>query len=610
MATRSSGDAALPPPGPVATAAMPSAPAGRVAPAGTGTAASPAPAAADVRAAQASRAGRKPVNEDAIGIRLPEGALQSRRDVVLALADGVSGSGDARHAAEACVQGFLTDYYATPATWSVRTSADRVLAALNRWLHGQALQYTRSRQGLLATFSALVLRGQAAHVFHIGDSRVWRLRGDTLELLTRDHATSVGGRDFLTRALGMDHVVEIDFAVTDACAGDVFLLTSDGVHGVLPPARLRQLLAAAARDPQACCERLLDAALAAGSDDNVSCQLLVVDSAAAPDAGDSRRELAQLPLLPDLVPGQRLDGLRVERELQANARSQVYLVRDEASGEALVLKTPSRRFEGDAATLERFALEDWLGQALRHDQLVRGLPPPRPRSGLYLLQEYLEGETLAEWSARHPLPAPQAVVELAAQAIRGLQALHRREVLHQDLRPANVLLCRDGRLKLIDLGSAGLRGNLAGDCPGAAEYAAPEVLLGQARDERADQYSLAVTLHELLSGSHPYGEDYARIRSLFDLRRLRYRSACAFNPHVPPWLDAALAKALAPNPEDRYETLSEFLADLRRPNPALANVSARPWLERDPAGFWRAWALLATALALLQLFWQVAPFRH
>ena len=560
-----------------------------------------------VRAAQASRTGRKAVNEDAIGIRLPTGSLLARRGVVLALADGVSGSGDARQAAEACVQGFLTDYYATPATWCVRTAAGRVLAALNRWLHGQGLQYERARQGPLTTFSALVLRGPAVQVFHVGDSRVWRLRSGTLEPLTRDHATGTGARTLLTRALGMDHVVEIDFVVTDARAGDRFLLTTDGVHGTLPAARLRQLLADAEPDPQACCERILEAALAAGSDDNVSCQLLLVDDTALPDALDSRRELAQLPLLPDLAPGQQLDGLRVERELQANARSQVYLVRDEASGVRHVLKTPSRRFEGEAATLERFALEEWLGRTLGHRHVVRGIAPPRPRRGLYLLQEYLEGETLSAWAARHPAPPPQQVVALAAQAVAGLQALHRREVLHLDLRPANLFLCHDGTLKLIDLGAAALLGDSPGDCPGAAEYAAPEVLLGQGRDERADQFALAVTLYELLTGAHPYGEGYVRARDLFALRRLRYRSACARNPHVPPWLDAALARALAPHAGERYPSLSEFLADLRRPNPALAAVSARPWLERDPAAFWRAWALLATALALLQLFWRMVP---
>lgn len=564
-----------------------------------------------VRAGQASRAGRKADNEDAIGIRLADAGLLARRGIVLALADGVSGSGAGRQAAETCVQGFLCDYYATPDTWSVRTAGERVLASLNRWLHGQGQHYSQMHRGFLATFSALVLRGQTAHFFHVGDSRIWRLRGSTLEPLTRDHATRVGGgATYLTRALGMEHGVEIDYGQADARVNDVFLLTTDGVHDVLPPAQLRALLADAAADPQAACENMLDAAHAAGSDDNLSCQVLIVDTLAASDADDSRQQAARLPLLPDLEPGHRVDRLCVEAELHANARSQVYLVRDEETGQRLVLKTPSRLLEGDSEALERFALEDWLGQRIDHPHLVRGLAPRGERHGLYLLQEYLEGETLAAWARRHPQPPVQTVVAFAAQAIKGLQALHRRDVLHQDLRPDNLFLCADGRLKLIDLGAAriaGLASSAVDDCPGAAEYAAPECLLRLPRDERADQFALAVTLYELLTDAHPYGEDYTRADTLFQLQRLRYRSACRFNPHVPLWLDAALGKALSLSPAARYDSLSEFLADLRRPNPALGPVASRPWLERDPAGFWRAWALVMTLLALLQFFWHLGP---
>lgn len=573
-----------------------------------------APAGLCVRAGQASRAGRKSENEDALGIRVPEPPLLARKGVALALADGVSGAGEGRHAAEACVQGFLSDYYSTPDTWSVRTAGERVLSALNRWLHGQGQQYTQVHQGFLTTFSAVVLRAQSAHLFHVGDSRVWRWRQGALEPLTLDHATRLGaGKTYLTRALGMAHQVEIDYRVCDVAAGDVFLLSSDGVHEFLSPPRLKRLLNDAAADPQACCERLLDAALEAGSDDNLSCQLLVVDALAPPEAGDSRRLAASLPLLPDLAPGQRLDGLVVEAELHANARSQVYRVRDEAGGRTLVLKTPSRLCEGDEAALARFAVEDWLGQRFDHRHLIRGVVPVRERSGLYLLQEALEGETLSAWRRRHPRPAVPEVVALAAQAVKGLQALHRREVLHQDLKPDNLFLCSDGTLKLIDLGAArvaGLEDAEGADFPGAAEYAAPECLLHLPRDARADQFALAVTVYELLTGAHPFGEEWTRARTVYDFRRLRYQSACRHHPHVPLWLDAALCKALALDPEQRYESLSEFLADLQRPNPALAPVGARPWLERDPAGFWRALALALAAVALLEFLLLVAPVRH
>ncbi|HET8730110.1 MAG TPA: bifunctional protein-serine/threonine kinase/phosphatase [Moraxellaceae bacterium] len=567
-----------------------------------------------VRAAQASRAGHKAENEDAIGIRVPDAPLLARKGLSLAIADGVSGAGEGRHAAEACVQGFLSDFYSTPDTWSVRTAGERVLNALNRWLHGQGQQYTQIHQGFLTTFSALVLRARSVHLFHVGDSRIWRLRQRTLEPLTLDHATRVGaGKTYLTRAVGMAHEVEIDYRISDAAAGDVFLLTTDGVHEFLTPARLKKLLDSAADDPQACCERLLDAALEAGSDDNVSCQLLVVDSLDVPEAGDTRRQVESLPLLPDLSPGQRLDGLIIEEEVHANARSQVYRVRDERTGRLLVLKTPSRLCEGDAAALARFAVEDWLGQRFDHRHLIRGIAPPETRSSLYLLQEALQGETLTSWRKRYPFPAVQDVIALAEQAIKGLQALHRREVLHQDLKPDNLFLCTDGTLKLIDLGSArvaGLEEVADTDCPGAAEYASPESLLHLPRDERADQFSLAVTLYELLTGEHPFGDEWTRARTLFDFRRMRYQSACRQHPHVPLWMDAALCKALSLDPDNRYETLSEFLADLKRPNPALAPVGSRPWLERDPTGFWRALSLALAGIALLELLLLLAPWRH
>lgn len=566
-----------------------------------------------LRAGQASRAGRKPENEDALGIRLPASARDRHKGAALALADGVSGAGQGRQAAEACVQGFLDDYYSTPDTWSVRTSGERVLAALNRWLHGQGQQYTQVHQGFLATVSAVVLRAHAVHVFHVGDSRVWRLRRGILLALTRDHATrTAAGKRYLTRAMGMAHDVEIDYLVDDAEPGDLFLLTTDGVHDFLPPARLAELLAGVADEPQAGCERLLDAALAAGSNDNLSCQMLVVEALDPPEADDSRRRAAALPLLPDLAPGQRLDGLVVEEELHATARSQVYRVRDEASGRQLALKTPSRLCEGDAAALAHFALEDWLGQHFAHPNLIRGMTPLRERSGLYLLQELLDGETLAAWRERNPRPPVQDVVAFAAQAVKALQALHRREVLHQDIKPDNLFLCRDGSLKVIDLGAAhasGLGEADTADCPGAVEYAAPECRLQLPRDERADQFSLAATLYELLTGKLPFGEGWLQAHSVFDFQRLRYRSACHAHPHVPLWLDAALCKALASDPAARYDSLSEFLADLQRPNPDLAPVSARPWLQRDPAGFWRALALALGVVALVEFLLLASPWR-
>ena len=295
-----------------------------------------------VRAAQASRAGRKPENEDAMGIRLPVDHAQTRKGLALALADGVSGAGEGRRAAEVSVQGFLSDYYATPETWTVKTSAFRVLSALNRWLYGQGQQYTQMHQGFLTTFSALILRSQTAHLFHVGDTRIQRLRDSTLEPLTLDHATRVGAeKTYLTRAFGMDWQVDIDYRAVEVQAGDIFLLSTDGVHEFLPVPQLKKLLAQARDNPDACCEALLDAAYEAGSDDNISCQVLVVDSLDSPAADDSRLQATRLPLLPGLAIGQHIDGMLVEAELHASPRSQLYRVHDTITRRTMALKMPS-----------------------------------------------------------------------------------------------------------------------------------------------------------------------------------------------------------------------------------------------------------------------------
>ncbi|MDQ8037939.1 MAG: bifunctional protein-serine/threonine kinase/phosphatase [Pedobacter sp.] len=584
--------------------------------AGPVTSASATPHGLQVRAAQASRAGRKAENEDALGIRVPGDHQRNAKGVVLAIADGVSGAGEGRRAAEVSVQGFLSDYFATPETWTVKTSGERVLSALNRWLHGQGQQYTQAHHGFLTTFSALVIRSQTAYLFHIGDSRIQRLRqdatgGSTLEPLTQDHATRVGAeKTYLTRALGMDWQVEIDFRKTDVQAGDIFFLSTDGVHEFLPRPMLKKLLAGATENPEACCESILDIAYEAGSDDNLSCQILVVDALAPLGADDSRLQAATLPLLPDLAPGQLIDGLRVEAEMHANARSQLYRVRDEKSGKRYALKTPSRLFEGDSEQLSRFAQEDWIGQRLDHAHVVKGITPRQARQSLYLLQEWLEGETLAQWRKKNPCPSAQQVAGFAEQAIKGLRALHRRETLHQDIKPENLFLCTDGRLKVIDLGAAHVAGMSdipPADRPGAAEYAAPEFALNLPRDARADQFSLAVTLYELLTGQHPFNNGnssgYSNASTLADFQKLEYTSACRYNPHVPLWFDAALRKALSPSPASRYDSLGEFLQDLQKPNPALSPVNAQPWIERDPVGFWKVLALFMTLLAVMELLW-------
>ncbi|MBN7796735.1 bifunctional protein-serine/threonine kinase/phosphatase [Parahaliea mediterranea] len=555
---------------------------------------------------QYSCAGRKAINEDAIGIRAPDGPLLTTKGVAAVIADGVSSAEAGREASQSCVTGFLSDYFSTPETWTVRHSVQQILTALNRWLYRSGQGLPDARRGFITTMSALVLKSQQAHLFHIGDSRIYLLRDGRLEQLTRDHTVPVGdGHRYLARALGLDIHLEADYRNLALERGDLFLLTTDGVHDVLGAAQLAELLVNAGDDLAATCRTLCDTALRAGSDDNLSCQLLRVSSLPTPEIDDVVGRLTQLRFPPPLAAGNVLDGFRIERELHASPRSQVYLVRDVQSGERFCMKTPSDNFSDDPAYIERFVLESWIGSRINSPYVARVVDPGRPRTCLYYLSEYVDGMTLAQWMREHPRPAVEEALYLVCQIARGLRALHRRETLHQDLKPDNILIDASGQVKIIDFGSCSVASIAEIATPlvrdsalGTASYAAPEYTVGRKPDPRADLFSLAVITYELLTGTAPFEGKLERCRSQRDFLATRYTPSYRINPRVPHWMDGALRKALRFHPERRHGDVSEFAHELQHPNPAYLEYHQRPLMDRKPL---LAWQLIAAALAVAEL---------
>src|SRR5580698_6296511 len=155
---------------------------------------------------QCSDRGRKEINQDFHGVLIPAEPLLSSKGIAIVLADGISSSDVSHIASESAVKSFLTDYYCTSESWSVKTSAQRVIAATNSWLHSQTRrsQYAYDKdRGYVCTLSAMVIKSTTAHVFHIGDSRIYRLAGHSLEQLTDDHRVIISPeQSYLGRALG------------------------------------------------------------------------------------------------------------------------------------------------------------------------------------------------------------------------------------------------------------------------------------------------------------------------------------------------------------------------------------------------------------------------
>ena len=211
----------------------------------------------------------------------------------------------------------------------------------------------------------------------------------------------------------------------------------------------------------------------------------------------------------------------------------------------------------------------------------------------------------------HPRPALEEVRAIVEQVAHGLQALHRRGMLHQDLRPANVVIDAQGPARIIDLASAHVPGLYAADearpmaIEGTLQYTAPEYLAGQGGDERSDLFSLAAIAYQMLAGQLPYGLQPARLRPGDDPRRLRYVPLAHHRPDLPAWLDAVLRKALHPQPARRQQAAAEFAHDLRAPGPDFHRRRAPPLAERDPVAFWQTVAALL-GLAVIGLLGVVA----
>jgi serine/threonine protein phosphatase PrpC len=516
-------------------------------------------------------------------------------------------------ASESAVKAFLEDYYCTSEAWSVRTSGERVLTATNSWLYAQTrrsqFRYEQEK-GYVCTFSGMVLKSCTAHLFHAGDARIYRVEGGSLEQLTDDHRLRISDeKSYLSRALGVGERLELDYRALTVERGDLFVFVTDGVYEHASERAIVDAVREHASDLDVAARAIVAAAYDAGSPDNLTVQLVRVDDLPPPGPREIREALSQLPLPPELRPGMSFDGFRIVREIHASHRSHVYLALDEEDGAQVAVKVPSVDLRENADYLERFLLEEWIARRIDNPHVLRPRPQKRSRSFVYLVTEYTEGQTLAQWMRDHPGPDLETVRRLIEQIAEGLQAFHRQEMLHQDLRPENVMLDRMGTVKIIDFGSAQVAGIDEMEQPvrspevlGTVQYAAPEYFLGEPGTRQSDVFSLGVIAYQMLSGRLPYGARVPQARTRAAQRRLTYASVLDEAREIPAWVDDTLKKAVHPDPHERYAELSELVYDLRHPNQAYLGRTRPPLLTRDPAAFWKGVSfLLAAVIAILLL---------
>lgn len=566
-----------------------------------------------------SIAGKKEENQDAFAALVPKANEIISKGVIATIADGVSSASRAADAAQISVTQFINDYYATPDTWSTQKAASKVLTSLNQWLYSQTDSASGESLQWLTTFSALIVKSSTGYIFHAGDTRISVYRENNIEIITRDHnrrSNNSSGHVVLTRALGADPRLEVDLHQIDVKAGDIYLLTCDGVHDFLSnPAiqnKLSELPAIPSNaDLEKASKNIVDFALEVGSNDNVSCLLMYIGGTPNREIAEIERDLLSKNIPPALDVGMKIDKYKVCKIIHASIRSHLYLVEHESDPTPKILKVPSENFADDILYLQGFMREAWIGERVNHRNVMRVQSAEPNSKFLYHVCEYIEGQTLSEWIHDNPKPSIAQVRDILEQVIKALRSFQRLDLVHRDLKPDNIMIDVYGKVTLIDYGTvlvASLEennGNVEESVPqGSLNYIAPETLLTLHADHKSDLFSLGVITYEMLCGSLPYKPMVRAEVTFSDYSAFQYKSITHIRKDLPLWCDLALKKATQADPALRYQAFSEFYADLSKPNVnALQEYKSQPIMQRNPIQFWQGMsAILFVALIFTLIY--------
>lgn len=558
----------------------------------------------EIAAGFATALGPRADNQDFGAVHIGSPSEQVLHGIVAVVADGVSGSRAGRVASELAARSFIDGYLSKSPLGGIAAAGVASLMGFNRWLHARG-KADPTMTGAATTFTALVLRGREAVALHVGDSRAWHFRDGVLTRLTEDHTLPQPGMSHvLYRAVGIEADVRLDQRVVPLKAHDRLLLTTDGVHGVVSEAELTRLLsrrASADADAQA----IVDQAGLEETRDNATAIVIDVIRIGAVDQDAIGAEAEGLPILPAPNAGDNVDGFRLERLLSDGKYTRLFIARDGANGgEAaapLVLKFPKPALLSESGARGAFLRESFIGRRIESPFVGRTLTLDAGRqSRLYIAQPLYVGRTLHAKLAEEPFDIPTGI-DVGIRLARGVAALHRRGIIHRDIKPDNVILETSGGLKLIDLGVARLPRTpefAEAEAPGTPGYKAPEMFAGNPGDPLTDQYALGVTLYRIFTRDYPCGqeEDFNRMRFEKPTRPTLHR------PDMPAWLEAAILRTLAVDPADRFADVEELIHVLEGGSAvAVPPVRDLSLMEREPVRFWQG--VSAVLLVLLLVSW-------
>ncbi len=564
----------------------------------------------DLTFAQLSAAGAvRTNNEDFVAYWRPDDAEELRsRGTVALLADGVGGHGQGEVASRLAVETALARFKEAKPGAAPGNVLAQMFNAANLAVYDAGMR------------ERALFRNNEVTIGHVGDCRAYVVQEGRIRRVTADHsyvgmqlklglitpqeAMTSQLRNVLTRSIGKDALVQVDYHTLTVNRGDVLVLCCDGVHGCLTDDEISE--AVTRHSPEEACRLLLEMAERRGSDDNLSAQVAHIDRVEQLvyyRGLPVYQEAPDFSMSAEIQVGQVLDDrFHITGVVSRSGMASIFKAKDMQTGRTVAIKAPFMQFESDPGFFSRFEREEAIGKALDHPFILH-IVPVEQKSRPYIVMEYLEGETLRQLlRSVRPLPVPDAL-RIASRICEALDYMHQHEVVHRDLKPENIMLCTDGSLRIMDFGiakAAGMRrltftGFSA--AMGTPDYMAPEQVKGKRGDERTDIYSLGAMLYEMVTGSAPF--EGANPYMIMNARLTGDPAAPRkLTPQIPPEVEEIILHAMERNPEDRYPSAAAMKAELDAPE----TVTLTGRHERlQPPVVWRTkWRLVrVTVIAIL-----------
>ena len=297
----------------------------------------------------------------------------------------------------------------------------------------------------------------------------------------------------------------------------------------------------------------------------------------------------------DTLIGTVFDGrYRIIRKLGAGGMADVYLAEDQELGRRVAIKILNDRHAADDSFIERFRREAKNAAGLSHPNIVSIYDRGEAEGTYYIAMEFLDGRSLKELIVgRGPAPIKTAI-DYARQILAAVGFAHRHGIVHRDIKPHNVLVGSEGRLKVTDFGiarSGASQMTEVGSIIGTAQYLSPEQARGAPVDQTSDLYSVGVVLFEMLTGQVPFTGDTPLEIAMKHLSEVP-KPPSELRPEVPHDLDSVVLRALAKDPSERYQGADEMDADLAR---VLEGLPVDPETETAATAVLSGSGVLATA---------------